>query len=319
VVSGNRADFGGGGLFASTGLIRTCRISGNQGQFGGGILGGSGLFVEDSLLEENVATSPTGTNDFGGGVYGPVTLLRCSLLRNRATGNAGGAYGATLVDCSILRNWATPGSSTSPLLIAGGVYDSTLSNCVLRGNWSKGSGLGVLACGGGAANSTLSSCTVYENAVLGDKASGGGLANCDASFTSVYDNRSDGFGGGIHAGTTRNCTVVGNKAAFGGDGVFAPAQDTTIVQDSIVWNNGQEILAAPGAAWSVTYSDVQGGFRGTGNLQRDPLFWDETARDFHLQAASPCIDAGDPSSPTDPDGSPADMGAFPYDPGCTSG
>ncbi len=32
--------------------------------------------------------------------------------------------------------------------------------------------------------------------------------------------------------------------------------------------------------------------------------------DFHLQAGSPCIDTGDPNSPPDPDGTPADMGAF---------
>ena len=31
----------------------------------------------------------------------------------------------------------------------------------------------------------------------------------------------------------------------------------------------------------------------------------------HLQASSPCIDAGDPSGVSDPDGSVADLGAFP--------
>ena len=33
---------------------------------------------------------------------------------------------------------------------------------------------------------------------------------------------------------------------------------------------------------------------------------------FHLQASSPCIDAGDPATPHDPDSTLADMGAFYY-------
>ncbi|NUP96891.1 MAG: hypothetical protein HUU28_12095, partial [Planctomycetaceae bacterium] len=35
-------------------------------------------------------------------------------------------------------------------------------------------------------------------------------------------------------------------------------------------------------------------------------------RDLHLTAGSPCIDAGNPLSPLDPDGSRADLGAFPF-------
>jgi hypothetical protein len=35
--------------------------------------------------------------------------------------------------------------------------------------------------------------------------------------------------------------------------------------------------------------------------------------DFTLQLNSPCIDAGDPNSPLDPDGTIADMGAFYFD------
>ncbi len=35
--------------------------------------------------------------------------------------------------------------------------------------------------------------------------------------------------------------------------------------------------------------------------------------DFHLTAGSPCIDAGDPNSPYDPDSTICDMGAFYFD------
>jgi len=49
------------------------------------------------------------------------------------------------------------------------------------------------------------------------------------------------------------------------------------------------------------------------NLFMDPLFMDPANFNFYLLENSPCIDAGDPSSPLDPDGTIADMGAFYFD------
>ncbi|MCA9428078.1 MAG: hypothetical protein KC994_23570, partial [Candidatus Omnitrophica bacterium] len=55
-----------------------------------------------------------------------------------------------------------------------------------------------------------------------------------------------------------------------------------------------------------------------GNIDADPLFVDPENGDFHLQAASPCIDAGtDTGLTTDFDGNPRpigrfDMGAFEF-------
>ena len=46
------------------------------------------------------------------------------------------------------------------------------------------------------------------------------------------------------------------------------------------------------------------------NIFQDPLFADPANGDYTLQSNSPAIDAGDPSSVIDPDGTVADLGAF---------
>ncbi len=49
---------------------------------------------------------------------------------------------------------------------------------------------------------------------------------------------------------------------------------------------------------------------GIGNINADPLFVNELILNLELQENSPCINAGDPESPLDPDNTIADMGAY---------
>jgi len=66
----------------------------------------------------------------------------------------------------------------------------------------------------------------------------------------------------------------------------------------------------------ITFSNVEGGYPGRGNIDADPMFFlpsgDEA--DLHLCAFSPCIDAGDPfsdySGEPQPNGGRVNMGAY---------
>ena len=86
------------------------------------------------------------------------------------------------------------------------------------------------------------------------------------------------------------------------------------MKNSILWGNN--ILFVWGCTGTISYTAGQssGCLVGPGNIAVDPMFWDHANDDLRLKPGSPCIDAGDPSSPRDPDGSRIDIGALTYDP-----
>ena len=54
-----------------------------------------------------------------------------------------------------------------------------------------------------------------------------------------------------------------------------------------------------GSTFTITHSDVEGGWTGTGNIDSDPFFVDVAVNDFHILWGSPCRDSGDNSSVLD--------------------
>jgi hypothetical protein len=99
------------------------------------------------------------------------------------------------------------------------------------------------------------------------------------------------IGAGVFAsdGLIWGCTIVDNQASSPSSaGVAGPVE----VHNSILWANDPNQASS---SVTISYSDVQGGWPGTGNIDADPLFVDAAGGDYHLQANSPCIDTGDPA------------------------
>ena len=70
-----------------------------------------------------------------------------------------------------------------------------------------------------------------------------------------------------------------------------------MIINSILWNNsGLEIYDDPSSQTVAVYSDIQGGFTGTGNIDLDPSFVNEAVGDYRLGPGSDCINAGDNSA-----------------------
>jgi len=65
--------------------------------------------------------------------------------------------------------------------------------------------------------------------------------------------------------------------------------------------------------FTIGYCNLSEPFEATGVVTNDPIFMDANDHDYRLRIGSPCIDAGDPAWPADPDGSPIDLGAFTFE------
>ena len=84
-----------------------------------------------------------------------------------------------------------------------------------------------------------------------------------------------------------------------------------IVNTIISGSNISPIMLDDKSHITVSYScsDTQP-LTGVGNINSNPLFVDTIQFNFELQSMSPCINSGDPSFPTDDDGTIIDIGAY---------
>jgi predicted outer membrane repeat protein len=240
---------------------------------------------------------------------------------------------------SILEGLTITGASIQVMCEAGaGVYingaSSTIKKCIVINNHAELDPMSLCYCYGGGiyigngSNPLVVDCVINENSV-GDFGWGGGIycafnsqatiRNCLISSNTAigYDSR----GGGIYCEsscilTLVNCTIADNLASQGCGGIYFDMYNSPVktVTNSILWGNSPgQIYPSGNASIVVTYSDVSGGWPGTGNINADPRFANTGDGDYHLRSqagrwnpntqswvkdfdTSPCIDAGDPNS-----------------------
>lgn len=181
------------------------------------------------------------------------------------------------------------------------------ASCVLAGLTITGGESGVYCSG---ASPTITNCEISGNAGLGV-----GLwehSNLTITNCTIAGNGADGIELSLGRSITSlaaisNCTIVGNS----GYGVVSGM--TTITNSIIYYNDSNEITQIMSDKAAVTYSDVQGGWPGEGNIDVDPCFADPCNGDYHLKSeagrwsplsmswvkddvTSLCIDAGDSAS-----------------------
>ncbi len=172
-------------------------------------------------------------------------------------------------------------------------------------------------------------CIVAEdNRINGNNAGnyGGGIY-CDSSSpatvknSEIAKNVASDYGGGIYSAsslTAINNTISGNRANGRFGGGYYCGGGTAVILNTIIWGDSPKgIYVVEEGSVNITYSDIEGGWAGEGNIQDDPMFVDAAGGDYHLSRNSPCISAGkaDESVPAmDIEGrarvAPPDMGAY---------
>ena len=297
-----------------------CTFSANSARRGGGMQNEGYGEIGASPTLTNCTFSENSATEHGGGIYNedhssPI-LSNCTFSENSAVDAGGGMYNCwdtstKLTNCTFSDNSAGDGGG-----MRNHYCNPMLTNCTFTGNRAEVEG------GGGMTNN-FSSPTITNCMFSGNSANekGGGmqawywtarLTNC------VFVGNIAEEGGGMYSergdGLIVNCTFSQNYASWRGGGMRNRDSDCPYLTNCILWGDTPDEIS--GGPPDITYSDVEGGWSDTGNINADPLFADA---DLRLSAGSPCIDAGDNSAVlvgTDLDGNQrivngiVDMGAY---------
>ena len=338
------ADQCGGGLYNAycSLAVRNCSFVDNYADYYGG-----GLYNERCCLTmTNCVFSGNSAYD-GGAMYNDeanVMVTNCTFMGNSAyfsgaISNYGGDPGFD--GCTFFENSASCYGGAA----ANWESNAALTQCTSRNN--------IAFDGGGAiyndnSNPMITNCTftansAYDGGAISNYKGIPAILNCQ-----FVGNHADRFGGAVDNVTSNsrviNCTLIANYAGVSGGGVGNDRSSPVLV-NSILWANSSPDRAQISSSADVTYTDIQGGWPGTGNINSHPLcvrmpsagpdgVWgtqDDDYGDLRLQASSPCVDAGDNSAVpseivTDFDGNPriwdgngdgqsrVDMGAYEYGP-----
>lgn len=310
IVFNNATSFGGGISIEDPGpaiaVIRANVINDNTVTTTAGGIGVSdaSVIVEDNEIARNVANGTTG----GVFVGGAATL---KIERNRIVDNVSSRHGAGIhlshcgdgdpADILIKRNRIEANRVTGAHS-GGGIYLGWVSARVINNEILSNRGYDA---GGIKLRSAL--CELKKNRIGYNRATdeGGGISAYLSELISqnnqIYRNSAVARGGGVHLSWSTasliNDTVFDNgsgTAGGTGGGVFGDLQSSATLTNVIVRANRAGSLPQLAVQATVTFSNIEGGLAGQGNIDDDPLFVDSLGADpdFHLRLGSPCIDAG---------------------------
>lgn len=270
---------------------------------------GAGMHISDSHPLVSNCVFNANSAEIGGAVAmqasGDAVFSGCTFSDNHANGPGGamdirdGSW-ALAVDCTFTDNVAAGGGAIFTYSYVSAPNsdptDLMLINCTFSGNQA-------MTCGGALypASDVLQDTALLINcAFVGNSAPlcGGAIAFTNYGETSVtnciFSQNSSVEGGGVLSTgdlSMNNCTFSNNS----GGGLWAAAFDgpaQVVVSNCILWGNTPIQIYDWDTATEVSFSDVQGGWPGVGNIDADPLFVQPGTDNLRLAFGSPCLNAG---------------------------
>jgi parallel beta-helix repeat protein len=242
---------------------------------------GAGVYCLGSapILENLIITGNSANR--GSGLFLIFTasplLKNCSIIKNTATDSGGGIFcrddsSPNLINCDISENTASPYRQGGAVY----AYESSpeFTNCHFEKNTSGTGGCFYLS----YSSPKIFNCIILENESL--RSGGGAFACFDSSPNIISSN------------------IIDNKGKNEGGCITAYGGSAPLIVNSILWNNGQNPIAGE-AILNITFSDIEEGYLGTGNISLDPLFIQGPRGIYYLShtatgqtSNSPCINIG---------------------------
>lgn len=266
---------------------------------GGGIRcrNASSPTIEDNIIVDNTASDAG--NGEGGGIFcedgSSPSILENIIMGNLSDGEGGGIF------CR---------QNSSPLISGNKIMNNT----------AQDDGGGIFC--RDFASPAIEDNVISNNVTLND---GGGIVCRESSSplitgNEIIENAADSVGGGLicrdSSPVLNGNTFTGNAAGQRGGGIAVRDNSFPTAIHTILWDDtapvDPEIHVDGSSTITVTFSDVEGGFPGNGNIDADPEFVLVGNQDVRLLWESPCIDSGDPGS-LDADDTRRDIGANFFD------
>ncbi len=238
---------------------------------------GSGVSVEsDSIAVIKSCTFSYGTVDNdGGAIYSKnnysLSIIDCEISNH--TGRNAGAIYSNADSSLVLEKVVITDNQVSNY--GGAIYllesNANITNCIIQSNSATQWG-GAVYCN--VSNPVLVNCLITDNSTTGTTALGGAFYCENADLMNIT-----------------NCTISNNSAQMLGGGMFL-LNTIPNIANSIFWNDSPSEFYSDLDTISITYSDIQDGWTGEGNIDEDPMFVNPDSMDYHLHSSSPCIDTG---------------------------
>jgi hypothetical protein len=283
LFEGNRSDLFGGAIecFDSILSLSDCVIRENTGLAGGGVsirFNTAGAVIAGCTIVDNEGT------DGGGGVwldsFGSVSVIGGSISGNDSSGSGAGAVawrGGTLGLHGVTMDGNVGGGFGGAIDIWNGTQ-VLMTDCVVTNNVGDlGGGLALTTGPDGESSAQLVQCLIARN-----EARFGGAIRPAGAGTVV---------------TSTNCTFGGNEASdFGGTLLIENSAEVFLTNTIVSDLGGASVASAVelfGGVLTGTYSFVQGGLVGAGNINSgSPSFVDAAGGNYRLMTGSLGVDSG---------------------------
>jgi hypothetical protein len=236
---------------------------------------GGEVFIEDSVLRDHVAGVEMISAENGG----RLEMHRTHALR---FGEMDASETPTFIIDSLLERFAVDGldlKGTNVVLV--------VRNSTLRYGDPANSNADGLDFGPGAGY--VEGCIIHD---FPDKGiSIGGAPDTWTSRTLIYN-----CGFGIAVNSSIDCDLHDSVISGCSTGLFFRTTGTNESfmwgTNNIVWGNSNNVVLTGNSTLALSYSDVQGGAPGAGNIDADPLFVNPPNGDYRLNPGSPARGTG---------------------------